>query len=257
MEDIRSQIIVGNKTPRYDCVIPCGGEGTRIRALTKDQIAKCLLRVDGKELIKYSIELLDPAIIDRLIFAVDKHEMQVRRWVESVSLPYAFGFSNQDAPGLLYAVKSAIKESDKETVLICHADVIRPGIQLLDAFEFHERCGAMATVIGTYADKLFQRWIINFDTASQNVLGFGVHQDEFIKRPEDRDLVLTGALILNKEAMNYANPKISNDYLGIVQPLIDAHKLKVYISQSLALFDVGTPEEFKEAQAYFEELRRK
>jgi NDP-sugar pyrophosphorylase family protein len=63
-------------------------------------------------------------------------------------------------------------------------------------------------------------------------------------------------MILDREVLANTDSDVSIDFAGLVQPLVDASKLGVYISQTRALFDVGTLEEFQEAEAYFKRLRR-
>ncbi len=156
---------------------------------------------------------------------------------------------------LLARLEYAVKQSDKNTVLVCHADVIRLGIQILPALEIHERIGASATVIGTVADKLYHHWVVDFDETTRRVSGFSIRLQEYRTRAEERATVLTGLLILNRDAVNYADPRRGDDLLGITQPLIDAQKLHIYVSPTQALFDVGTSEEFEDAESYFKKLR--
>ena len=63
-------------------------------------------------------------------------------------------------------------------------------------------------------------------------------------------------MILDREVLAYTDRDVSIDFAGLVQPLVDASKLGIYINQIRALFDVGTPEEFQEVEAYFKMLRR-
>ncbi|MDE1860022.1 MAG: NTP transferase domain-containing protein [Candidatus Micrarchaeota archaeon] len=242
--------------PKYDCILICGGKGTRIRPITHDEIPKALVKVDGKELIQYSLDLLDPSMVGRLIFAVDHHEEQILRWVESLSLPYNVSFSHQERPGFLNAVECAFDKSDKGTVLLLHTDVIRVAMALREALEFHESSNMPGTVVTTYADRLYHHWVVSFDPEGKNVLGFTIRDQGYRRRPSDRHPVLTGTMILDREVLAYTDRDVSIDFAGLVQPLVDASKLGVYISQTQALFDVGTPEEFQEAEAYFKMLRR-
>lgn len=254
--EILKKATTADKKPKYDCILICGGKGTRIRPITNDKIPKALVKVDGKELIQYSLDLLDHSMFDKLIFAVDHHEEQILRWVESISLPYNISFSHQEYPGFLNAVKCAFDKSDKETILLLHTDVIRVDMRLQEAFEFHESSNMPGTVVTTYADRLYHHWVVSFEPESKNVLGFTVRDQEYRRKPSDRRPVLTGTMILDREVLAYTDRDVSIDFAGLVQPLVDANKLGIYISQTQALFDVGTPEEFQEAEAYFKMLRR-
>ncbi len=55
---------------------------------------KCLLQINGKELICYSIELFDPLFIDKLIISPGAYENQIKDWLGSLRLPYKNEFRN-------------------------------------------------------------------------------------------------------------------------------------------------------------------
>jgi NDP-sugar pyrophosphorylase family protein len=122
----------------------------------------------------------------------------------------------------------------------------KPGIP-----KFHDDVKALATVVATVSDRLYHYWAVRFDETTGRVLGFVIRSQEYRSRPQERAAVLTGMLILHRDALHYADMTISGDFPGIVQPLVHAQELHVYISPSDALFDVGTPEEFQEAKRYF------
>jgi NDP-sugar pyrophosphorylase family protein len=234
----------------HDCVIMCGGLGTRLRPLTHDAVPKPLVRVGGRELIRYAFDLLDPAFIRQVILAVDHHADRFQAWRESAALPYETRLSFQDRPGYLNAVECAMRESGAETVLFCHADEIKPGLRLDRALEHHVSSGLPATVVATYADRLYRHWVVSVDEASQQVTDIAICPDAYRRIPDQRGLVLAGALILDKAALPRFDPELSIDYLGIVRPLIDAGELGLYVSPTEALFNISTQEEYEDAVAY-------
>ncbi len=71
---------------------------------------------------------------------------------------------------------------------------------------------------------------ISFDLESKNVLGFTVRDQEYRRKPSDRRPVLTGTMILEREVLAYTDRDVSIDFAGLVQPLVDASKLRIYIS---------------------------
>ena len=231
---------------RYDCVLLCGGRGSRMLPVTGDKVPKALVKIAGRELIRYATDLISPAFIDGLIFAVDHHQDQMRAWIALSDLPYRVSISTQEKPGYLNAVQCAAHKSDKDTILFCHTDEIKPGLDLWGALDRHSSSKSLATVVATRSGRLVQHWVVSYD-ASDKVLGF-------TDKPQDRgdavDVVLAGALVLNRRALDYVNPDVSTDYLGVVQPLVDAGELKVFVSPSHFLFNVGTREEYYDAQKY-------
>ncbi|MER5635915.1 NTP transferase domain-containing protein [Kitasatospora sp. NPDC002227] len=234
----------------YDCVIMCGGLGTRLRPLTHDVVPKPLVRVGGRELISYAFDLLSPGFVRQVILAVDHHADQFRAWRESAALPYETRLSYQDRPGYLNAVECAMRASGSETVLFCHADEIKPGLRLDRALAHHAASGLPATVVTTYADRLYRHWAVSVDETSRRVTDIAVCPDAYRRTPEERGLVLAGALILDRAALPRFDPELSIDYLGIVRPLIDAGELGLFVSPTDALFNISTQEEYEDAVAY-------
>lgn len=87
-----------------------------------------------------------------------------------------------------------------------------------------------STVVTTYADRLYHHWVVSFEPESKNVLGFTVRDQEYRRKPSDRRPVLTGTMILEREVLAYTDRDVSIDFAGLVQPLVDASKLRIYIS---------------------------
>jgi len=237
---------------KIDCVLMCGGRGTRLRPVTNDEVPKALVKVAGRELIRYAIDLLDPSFVDRLIFAVDFHEEHIRSWVDSVTLPYETVFSRQEVPGYADAVRCAWGLSGRDSLLVCHTDEIKPGLDLAGAVAAHRETDATATVVAAVADRLSQHWVVRYDKASLRVEQLIPHplaEDESV-----RDLVLAGALILNRSCLGSPHQPVSGDYGDLVQPLIDSRRLQVFVSPCEALFNVGTTDEYHAARRHFGEI---
>lgn len=239
---------------KVDCVLMCGGKGTRLRQVTHDEHPKALLKVAGRELIRYALDLLDPSFVDRLIFAVDFHEDHIRRWVDSVTLPYEIAFSRQENPGYADAVRCAWGLSEKDSLLICHTDEIKPGLDLACAVEAHRAAAAPATVVATVAQRLSQHWVVRYDEASMRVERLIPNPARFADDQSARGLVLAGALILDRTCLSSPHQLFSGDYGDLVRPLIDSRSLHVFVSPCEALFNVGTIDELNAARRHFGEV---
>ena len=46
-----------------DVILLCGGKGTRFREVTGDKVPKSLYKLDGEELIKFTINNLDFSLV--------------------------------------------------------------------------------------------------------------------------------------------------------------------------------------------------
>lgn len=240
---------------KFDCVIMCGGLGSRLREVTSDTVPKALIKVGHQPLISYSVDLLSPSFVNRLIFAVGHLADQVVSWVKSANLPYDVYFSTQPEAGYVSAVRSAMKLSGRDSVVFIHADEIRPGLSLTDAIKSHLSLRLPGTVVATLADQLHLRWLVGFNESRTRVAKLVIRPAIYRRAPSVRGYALAGALILQQEAVSFLDSSISADYLGVVEPLIRAGKLGVRCAATASLFNVGTPEELADASAYVARYR--
>jgi NDP-sugar pyrophosphorylase family protein len=237
--------------PRCDCIILCGGRGCRLHAHTLDRVAKPLVRVGGRHLIEYCLDLVDASFAEHLIFAVDHHDDQIRRWLAGSAPAIPTIVSKQEHSGMLEAIRRAANLSTMPSLMCLHADEIKPGLDLNTALRFHVAKRSLATVVATPSTRLTQHCIVRFEHDSDLVTGFTIRPRGVL--PEERDLVLAGALILERAVFHHlAELAGTADYFDIVQPLVDARLLRVFVSPSEVYFNVGTPEELEAAVRYFE-----
>ena len=227
-----------------------GGKGTRLRPITEDQLPKSLFRVGGKELIRYSIDTMDLTIVSRLVFAIDHKADQIRRWINSAGLPNIVEFSEQTEPGVLGAISAGANHIPEDRFIACNTDEIRLSLNLKDMVRFHQQSGMLATMAATYTNRLFRHRILKIRERDNRVLRTKLKPEEYKDKPEKTGLVNVGFIIMDKRVMDHFDPGHSNDWSGIIDPLCDAGKLCAYVDHKIAYFNVGTPEEFLEAELF-------
>jgi len=232
----------------YGSVLPCGGKGTRLVSLSGDQIPKSLLQVGGKELIRYSTDILTPDIVKRLVFAVDYKEEQIREWVACANFLYLVQFSEQIDPGVLGAISAGSSYVKEDEFIACNTDEVRSGLLLSRVINFHEKSGRMATMVETYTNRLYRHRILQIRETDGLVLNTRLKPEEYRNNPDTLGLVNTGFLILNKRTVEQFDPEHNTDWGGIIDPLCDAGQLGAYVDPNILYFNVGTPEEFNEAE---------
>ena len=237
----------------YGSVLPCGGKGTRIAEITEDKIQKSLLKVNGKELIRYSLDILQPEIVRNLVLAVDYRANEIRQWAELSQLPYAIHFSEQAEPGVLDSIVSGANYVPEDSMVTCNTDEIRLGLDLSDVIRFHEKQDTLATMVTTYTNNLSRHRVIEVDEKNNIILRTRLKPEEYEDHPEKNGLVNTGFLIIEKRAMDYFDANHSKDWGGIIDPLCEARQLSAYIEKRIVYFNVGTKEEFQEAEEYLKQ----
>lgn len=230
----------------YTAILLCGGKGTRLAPL-RGETPKPLFKVDGKELIRYTIELMDTSIVSELIFAVDYKKEEIKSWANSANLPYTIKFSEQVEPGIPNAVKEALAKVKRNSSVICSTDEIRDNFILREALRFHESHNLLATIVVTSAAKLQKHRVVEIDD-NQNVLS--IVSGENILDSSRRGLIYTGLFIIKKDAANHFDLRETAGSYGITKPLVELHQLKAYVKQGMVYFNVNTPEEASEVVSY-------
>ncbi len=232
--------------------MPCGGKGERLASLTAGEVPKSLFVVGGKELIRYSTDLLTPETIQRLVFAVGLGGEEIKAWTEQANLPYSIHFSEQVESGILNAITSAADYVEGEGMIACNTDEIRLGLDLAEAVFFHESHDTLVTMVATTTDHLYRHRLLEIQEDNL-VLRTRLKPAEFKTRPHSIGLVNTGFLLIDKGAMEYFDPGHNTDWGGIIDPLCEAGQISAYIDWRIQFFNVGTVEEYSEARAYLEE----
>lgn len=237
---------------QYEVNLLCGGEGIRLRSLTGDVLPKPLVKIGGKELMRYSIEPLPIQAVSKLVFAVDYQEKVVIDWVQEASLPFPCIFSRQKTAGVLSAISSASEHLSGTGMVVCNADEIRQGIDMEAVLAFHEASPGLATMVAAPAVDLYRYRVLTI--GEDNIVTDTLLKGErYRQHPEVRGAVNTGLLVLSPGALNYADPLHSTGWSGLIDPLVQARQLQAYVDPNVAYFNVGTVEEYREAEAYLEQ----
>lgn len=237
----------------YGGILPCGGRGKRFIELSGDVVPKSLFKVGGKELIKYSIEALSPEIVTRLVFAVDYKADEIKKWVHEAQLPHVVHFSEQTEPGVLGSIVAGADYIQEESMVACNTDEVRLGLSLINVIRFHEARRTLATMVATYTNHLYRHRVVEARENDHIVVETRLKPQEYKNHPERIGLVNTGFLIIEKQALRYFDPGYSRDWGGIIDPLCDAGQLSVYIDPEIHYFNIGTLEEYQEAEEYLEQ----
>jgi NDP-sugar pyrophosphorylase family protein len=235
----------------YGAVLPCGGKGTRLEDITAG-LPKSLCRVAGEELIRFSLEAMDPAFIKHLVLAVGYGAEIVKAWMDQQLVPQPVTFSEQVEGGVLYAISAGARHVRQDAFVACNTDEIRMNLRLDDAVACHESSGALATMVTTSSDHVYRHRVVEADENGWAVFT-KLKPPEYLDRPKYVGRVNTGCLIIEQAALEYFDPQHSKDWSGIIDPLCDARQLGVYHQENIHFFNVGTVEEYAEAAAFLEQ----
>ncbi|MEM1312136.1 MAG: NDP-sugar synthase [Patescibacteria group bacterium] len=241
----------GYKTiDKLDVILLCGGKGQRLKNVT--ELPKSLYQINSKELIKYSLDLLDSRLLKKLIFALGYKSEVMTKWISENIKHDSFTIVKEQSEGILQAVVKCFKFTQTEDILICNTDEIRLGLDFCNMLEFHRAHKKTATMASTVCDKLYRHRLLEI-RQDNTLLSSRLKPKQFENRPTISDSVNIGFLIFNRRFIEYINPNLSLGWSGIIDPLVKAREIKVYRSKNTSYFNVGTPKEVKEATIFLEQ----
>lgn len=232
-----------------DVILLCGGKGTRFREVTGDKVPKSLYKLNGEELIQFSINNLDFSLVHSLIFAVDHHADSLKDWVVSQSFPCPVFFSYQTEPGVLGAVNAAARYIQEDNFIICNTDELRKGLSVRTVLDAHCRTPALSTMVTAYSDHLFYHRVITTDDT-------GLIESTELNNPEYQDAedtikpVNTGLIIFNKDCLQLFNEARGSDWSSIINPLVEKRLMNAVLNPDVRYFNIGTKHELEQARAF-------
>lgn len=243
-----------NRNPRskYTGILLCGGKGARIESVTSEcgNVPKPLLEVGGEVLLGHTLRSMARAAVTQLVFAVDHKAEQVEKWVGSACPEQNVVFTRQTDPGVLNAILSAISATREGLVVISNTDEIRHGFDLSTALAFHESQPHAATLVTACSKNLARHRVVSVDMAGI-VIDTEKQPVGYLQSPEAIGLVNAGMIISDTHTvLSYADASRGEDWDNLLNPLVEAGQLNAYIDGKMSFFNVGTPQEYLEAQEF-------
>jgi glucose-1-phosphate cytidylyltransferase len=235
----------------YSSVLPCGGKGTRLAELT-GELAKPLFKVGGKELISYSVDVLEPEIVRQIVFAVDYAAEALKQWVTDHRPPQKVDFAQQKTPGILGAILEGSRYATEDSFIACNTDEIRQGLNVSGAILAHESNLSPVTMVVTRSTNLSRHRIV--EVGDDGLITETTLKPELYENNTSANgLINTGFLIIDKDAIEYFDSGHSEGWSGIIDPLCDAGKINAHIDENITFFNVGTEPEYYETEAYVQQ----
>lgn len=234
----------------FDSVIPAGGRGSRLKEI-RGATPKPVFSVGGKELIRHSIDSLPPDLFNRLVIVLNEESEQIEEWLQSAQLSIPYIICHQEGIGVLGAITSGAKKAEKDQLLACNSDEIRVGLDLEDVIRFHKKSGKLATMVAARTNNLWRHRVLQINPKDNTIVGSKMRSEEFRLKPNSIDWVNAGIIVMHKRAMEQADPAYSSEWSGIIDPLCNSGQIVAYKS-NIVYFNINTPEEYREAQEYFQ-----
>jgi NDP-sugar pyrophosphorylase family protein len=237
---------------RYGAIILCGGKGTRLVGITGDEVPKALYKLDGRELVTYSIDLVSHGAVDKALFAIKHLPEQMESWFSSLKLPFDSMLMTVRSNSTADAISEGMAMIERNQVIICSCDEIIRNLNLMDMIRHHEQTGSLLTVLATDSAK-----------ATGDGVLLGVEGGRVTRILEKKDaepgesegmLYHAGIIIIRQEALEYLNLQ---DYrkgrvvdMPVMRGGLRAGILNAYTDRNVVFFNINTPKDARKAAAH-------
>jgi NDP-sugar pyrophosphorylase family protein len=133
-------------------IILCGGQGTRIRDVTKDELQKTMLSINGKPVIEYLIDLYRLYGIEEIFLSVGHHKESIKKYFgDGSNLGVSIKYIEENEPmgtgGALGLARSYIRG----TFILSNGDDLT-NVNIRDMYKVHNDKGAMLTIALTQVE---------------------------------------------------------------------------------------------------------
>ena len=199
-------------------IILCGGEGLRLRPLTRD-LPKPLIQLNKKPILHYIItHLLDSGITDFYI-ATGYRSKQIEDFMNKKFRNISFKIVNSGKADLLKRIKDCVKYIEDDFI-VCYGDTIS-NINFKKLIKFHKSNEKKITIT-TYPLKS-SFGILSLDK------NFSVK--EFREKPILSELINIGYFYFSYNHISLLNKK--NNFVNFITGLVNDKKLKSYVHNGL------------------------
>jgi len=177
-------------------IILAGGQGMRIKEVTKDEISKVMLFVNGKPFLYYILMYLKKEGIRSIVLCVGYKKEAIKEYFGNGS-EYEMGinYSEENVPlGTAGAVKNAEKFIKDNSFFLLNGDTFFP-INLKELLNFHRSKNAVVTLALKEMDDCYRYGRVELykDFCVKDFIEKGVHQS---------GLINGGVYVMGKDILN-------------------------------------------------------
>ena len=223
-------------------LILAGGKGVKMRPFTYE-MPKCLIPVNGRPVLDYTIENLRRHDIRDIILSIGYHGEKIREHVGDggrYGVKITYLEQKSSAAGTAAPLRQAKKLLGAEPFVLYYADVLAK-INYDDMFDFHIANDGVTTMALTSVAK-------SSDWGVVRVQGSKVYS--FLEKPDHRKdlskIINVGIYICEPRIFDYVSASAKRLEKDVFPKLVEQHKLTGYIFAG-QWFDVGNPESYKQA----------
>lgn len=234
-------------------IVLAGGRGTRFKGIIGSNKQKVLTEiVPGKKLIDYTMDLLPPRLVKRVVFGLGYRGVEVKRWAKKQKFTYEHvDFRYHRRRSVMNAILTSCEVIPERTIVVCNADELHLGLNLEEVIAFHEQRHAVCTLVSTIRSHLHRNRILAVDEASCQLISHEYNPVRMKETPEMRGIVNCGIAVFDRSFAPYIredHPSVGWD--AIIDPLCARKLISICLLPSITHFNVGTEEEYLEATTF-------
>ncbi|MCH5339463.1 MAG: HAD-IIIA family hydrolase [Acetatifactor sp.] len=229
---------------KYVAVIQAGGKGTRMESLTKGEIPKPLLEINGKTMIEWQIENAGKYGIQEFVLIVGHLGEKIKEYFQDgaklgIHLTYIEEKEPLGSAGSLYYLKNKLHN---DNFILIFGDVMFD-MDLERMVHFHERHNAFATLAVHPNTHPYDSDLVMMNDEGQ-VTGFDAKTND--RTYWYRNLVNAGIYVLSDRLIaGIAEPQKLDLEKDLIFPAITSGKVYGYQTTEY-IRDAGTPDRFHE-----------
>lgn len=240
----------GGGMEQVAAIILAGGRGTRFRGIIGSTKQKVLTEImPGKKMIDYTMDLLPPRLVKRVVFGLGYRGVDVRRWAEEQRFAYEhIDFRYHHRRSVMNAILTSCKVIPEKTIVVCNADELHLGLNLEELIAFHEQRQAVCTLVSTIRSHLHRNRIVTVDEATSQLISHEYNPIRMKENPEVKGVVNCGIAVFDRSFVSsIKEDHPSTGWDAIIDPLCAERLALVYLLPSITHFNVGTEEEYLDA----------
>lgn len=233
--------------PKIDVVILCGGSGTRVRSLSEDT-PKALLQLDNKTFLERLIFRLKDVRFNRVILCTGYQGDLIREYCEKNITGIDIEISHEEKPlGTGGALKNAKDLICGDDFFLMNGDVLCD-LNFSEFYKFYKKKETKLALAVCKIDKNEDFGSISLDS-DMRILTFREKEKQ-----ASGEFSSAGVYIMNKDVFNFMPEKDKFSLEYDFFPMMIKKPSYAYVIKGDFL-DIGTPENFKNAEDWIKKHR--
>lgn len=227
-------------------VILCGGLGTRLRPVVEDR-PKAMVPVDGTPFLAYLLEQLEEAGVTDVILSTGHLGEQIETFVDRTTWDSSIECIQEEEPlGTGGALRYVAEEADLDSFVAMNGDTLFSG-SVARLVRFHnQQDGAAASIALVQTDQPDRYGRVRFDDTSGAITGF----DEKQSGIEGTVWINAGAYVLTPDVWTSIPAGEPVSLEREVFPDWVGEGLYGCRFPDADFLDIGTPEDYRKAEAW-------